>query len=121
MSVSNVQLAAQPSPPCTTQCRHPPPGQAESLLHTAPFFAPPTHTPVPWHCASAVQWVPAFAPPRQVPPSSQSSPASMNPLPHCADPLDVGVAVTVIVGVSPCPGVIVSTGVCPGVGVGVGV
>src|SRR3989442_6832068 len=53
-SVSTVQLAAQPSPPCCTQCTQWPPGQAASLAHAASGCEPPMQTPLPCHSASAL-------------------------------------------------------------------
>src|SRR5574341_2178766 len=113
MSVSNVQFAAQPSPPKVLQRTHSAPGQSVSLSQAVPILTPSVQIPCPVHCDSEVQWVPALVPPVHVPPSSHSSLTlgSTEPFPHT--PL-TGVGVAVGVGVA---GGNVLVGVPPGGGV----
>ena len=74
-------------------------GQSALESQTRSMFAPARQTPEPVQSDSCVQFVPAFDPPIQIPPLSQSSPASTTPLPQrFAVPIGVFVGVGVMVG-----------------------
>lgn len=124
---SVVQFAAQPAPPKVTQCWHVPSEHSALLEQTCSARGPPMHTPSPIQSDFPLQVVPAFAPPMHVPPLSQSSPASITPLPQPGGPGVgelVGVAVALGIGVTVGVGIAVEVGISVEVGtgrVGVGV